>query len=105
MSFEMLPSAESTGLETLGRFSILASKSFFIFLADVQFLSLAFSYSTCLTWVGRIHEDFTCVQASLPLSLSTLPNKIAHLLYVNRILLGQLCNLSSEQTKLCLVFP
>ena len=28
MSFEMLPSAESTGLETLGRFSILASNRF-----------------------------------------------------------------------------
>ena len=66
MSFEVLPSAESTGLETLGRFSILASQSFFIFLADVKFISLAFSYSTCLRYVGRIHEHFTCLQASLP---------------------------------------
>ena len=29
-------------------------------------MSLALAYGTSLTYVGKIHEHFTCVQASLP---------------------------------------
>ena len=35
-------------------------------LADQKLMSLALASGTLLTYVGKIHEHFTCAQASLP---------------------------------------
>ena len=45
---------------------ILSSKSAFIFLAEVKFISRTLAYSTWSTYVGRSHEYFTCVHDNFP---------------------------------------
>lgn len=61
-----LPKSDKKSLSEQQRFSISASESFSIFLANVKFISGTFSYSTCLMYIDRSHKRFASVQESLP---------------------------------------
>ena len=45
---------------------IFSSKSAFIFLAELKFISWTLAYSTRSTYMERSHEHFTCVHNNLP---------------------------------------